>query len=120
MKVFAEGPGQGAFWEDLEFDTAIQLGMAYVGREYSGQYDFVETEAYWPLNHQVSPKEMTLQCADCHTRHEEGRLANLTGFYLPGRDYAKGVDYTGIAIIIISLIGVIVHSIMRLMARPKH
>lgn len=120
MKVFAEGPGQGAFWEDLEFDTAIQLGMAYVGREYSGQYDFVETEAYWPLNHQVSPKEMTLQCADCHTRHEEGRLANFTGFYLPGRDYAIGVDYTGIAIIIISLIGVIVHSIMRLMARPKH
>ncbi|MDY0102103.1 MAG: tetrathionate reductase family octaheme c-type cytochrome [Lentimicrobium sp.] len=119
VKVFAENKGEGAFWEDLRWDTAIELGMKYADRRYSGKYDFVSTEMYWPLNHQVSPKEQTLQCSDCHTRSEEGRLANLAGFYLPGRDYARGVDYTGLAIIIISLLGVIIHSVMRVVAR-KH
>ncbi|MCO5264024.1 MAG: tetrathionate reductase family octaheme c-type cytochrome [Lentimicrobium sp.] len=114
VKVFAEKKGEGAFWEDLKWDTAIQLGMEYAGRYYSGQHDFVSTEMYWPLNHQVSPKEQTLQCTDCHTRSEEGRLANLAGFYLPGRDYAKGVDYTGFILIILSIVGVAVHSLMRL------
>jgi octaheme c-type cytochrome (tetrathionate reductase family) len=114
VKVFAEKKGEGAFWEDLKWDTAIQLGMEYAGRYYSGQHDFVSTEMYWPLNHQVSPKEQTLKCIDCHTRGEDGRLANLAGFYLPGRDYAKGVDYTGFILIIISIIGVVVHSLMRL------
>lgn len=114
VKVFAEKKGEGAFWEDLKWDTAIQLGMEYAGRYYSGQHDFVSTEMYWPLNHQVSPKEQTLKCVDCHTRSEEGRLANLAGFYLPGRDYAKGVDYTGFILIIISITGVVVHSLMRL------
>ena len=120
VKVFGNSKGEGAFWEDLRWDTAIYLGMQYAEREYSGKFDFVQTEAYWPINHQVSPKEQTLKCIDCHTRSEEGRLAKLPGFYLPGRNYAKAVDYSGFAIIIISILGVIIHSVMRIFARKNN
>jgi len=47
---------------------------------------------YWPVNHMVSPKEQAVKCVECHTR-ENGRLANLTGFYIPGRDYNPWVEW---------------------------
>jgi hypothetical protein len=78
MKVFGEGPGEGAFWQDLDMDLAIQLGMEVNQRSYSGNYEFVDTEVYWPVNHMVSPKENSLTCNDCHTRND-GRLASLNG-----------------------------------------
>lgn len=119
VKVFGNKKGEGAFWEDLRWDTAIYLGMQQAGRQYSGKFGFIKTEAYWPINHQVSPKEQSLKCIDCHTRSDEGRLANLPGFYLPGRNYSKEVDYSGFAIIIITLLGVIIHSVMRIFARKN-
>lgn len=114
MKLFAHNKGEGAFWEDLDWEAAIKLGMEAYGREWSGKYDFIETEVYWPLNHMVSVKEETLSCTDCHTRSPKGRLAKLNDFYLPGRDYSKAVDYSGFAVIIIALLGVIIHAIKRL------
>lgn len=114
VKLFAHEKGQGAFWEDLEWEEAIKQGMEYNKRNWSGEYDFIETEVYWPLNHMVSVKEETLSCNDCHIR-EKGRLENLNDFYLPGRDYNKLLDFSGFAIIIFSLIGVIVHAVLRIL-----
>jgi hypothetical protein len=114
VKLFAPQKGEGAFWEDLDWDAAIKLGMEFNNREWSGEYDFVETEVYWPLNHMVSVKEETLSCTDCHTRSEKGRLAKLNDFYLPGRDYSKAVDFSGFGIIIIALLGVMIHAIKRI------
>lgn len=111
LKLFAEDPGTGAFWTDLDFDTAAILGMEYNERYYSGSYDFVRTDAYWPLSHQVAPKEQTLTCTECHSR--DGRLANLNDFYLPGKTYNAYLDGFGIIVIILSVLGVISHGIGR-------
>lgn len=113
VKVFAHNKGEGAFWEDLDWPEAIRHGMEYNERYWSGEYDFVDTEVTWPLNHMVSVKEETMSCKDCHTRNKS-RLDGLTDFYLPGRDYNKWIDYSGFAIIILSLIGVIVHAVLRI------
>lgn len=120
LSVNLWGPekGDGAFWNDLEWDTAIRLGMDYWERPYSGQFDFIETEAYWPLNHMVSEKDQVLSCVDCHDRNES-RIAALNDFYLPGRDYNKGVDYSGFALIFLSLFGIAGHSILRIVAPYK-
>lgn len=118
MKLFSKNFNEGAFWMDLNWDSAIIKGMEYNEREYSGKFVILPTEAYWPLNHMVSKKEETLKCEACHTR-QNSRIAGLTDFYLPGRDYSKAVDYSGFAIILFSLIGIIVHSVMRFTSKRK-
>jgi octaheme c-type cytochrome (tetrathionate reductase family) len=118
MKLAGEVEGEGAFWLDLDWDRSIELGMAYNNLPYSGSYEFVSTEVTWPLSHMVSPKEHVLNCTDCHTRSENGRLANLNGFYMPGRDQSKLADLTGFAFIILTLIGVATHIAFRVFA-PK-
>ena len=48
--------------------------MASIDLPYSGKYNFVETEMYWPINHMVAPVEKSLKCTDCHTRKATKRL----------------------------------------------
>jgi octaheme c-type cytochrome (tetrathionate reductase family) len=112
-KLFAENKGDSAFWKDFDWITASAAGMKQVGLPYSGDYAFVETEMYWPINHMVAPKEQTVGCAECHTRNE-GRLANLTGFYLPGRDHNKLLDGFGILAFFGALIVVFIHASIRI------
>jgi hypothetical protein len=64
--------GEGGFWTDFDWDQALRLGSDVVGLDYSGEYDFTETEMYWPISHMVTPFEEALQCDDCHG--EAGRL----------------------------------------------
>ncbi len=58
--------GKGGYWHDFDWDEASRLATRYTGIPYSGQYDFIETEMYWPINHMVQPKERALRCMDCH------------------------------------------------------
>ncbi len=58
--------GPGGYWTDFDWDQACRLGAKSTGLEYSGQFDFVETEMYWPLSHMVQASEKALQCIDCH------------------------------------------------------
>lgn len=115
LKTFAEKKGEGGFWMDFNWDTACRIGMNYVGLPFSGTCDFIETEMYMPVNHMVSPATESLSCKDCHSR--EGRLKNLSGFYLPGRDQNKPIDYAGTAMIIISVCGIFIHLLMRVFAK---
>lgn len=112
-KVFAEQVGDSAYWLDFDWHTASIAGMKRVGLPYSGEYDFVETVMYWPVNHMVSPKDQSVSCAECHTR-EGGRLASLAGFYLPGRDYHKGLDLFGILSFFGALLAVAGHAAVRI------
>ena len=64
--------GEGGFWTDFDWDQALRLGSDVVGLDYSGEYNFTETEMYWPISHMVTPIEEALQCDDCHG--EVGRL----------------------------------------------
>lgn len=64
--------GKTGYWKTFDWNDAIKQGMETVGQEYSGEYGFAPTEAWWKLNHMVAPKEMALKCADCHG--EKGRM----------------------------------------------
>jgi hypothetical protein len=110
-KLWAPTKGEGAYWLDFDWDEASRIGMELAGMPYSGAYGFVETEMYWPLNHQVSSADKALKCIDCHTRNN-GRLASLTDFYLPGRDRNVFMDNVGVATIILAFIGVFIHAIL--------
>ncbi|WP_420833146.1 tetrathionate reductase family octaheme c-type cytochrome [Shewanella gaetbuli] len=66
--------GKDGFWDKFDWDLAAELGMkanetmTEKGLSYSGNYDFVETEMWWRINHMVSPKDQALQCNDCHNK----------------------------------------------------
>lgn len=117
--LWDEKKGEGAYWVDFNWNEASEYGMSRIGLPYSGEYDFIETEMYWPINHMVAPKEESLSCESCHSR-ENSRLANLTDFYMPGRDYNSYVDFFGKLIIILTLLGVLTHGAIRIFIAKKN
>ena len=112
MRLWAENVGDGAFWKDYDWDKGAKLGMEYMERPFSGEIDFIETEVLWPVNHMVSPKEQTVSCKECHSR--DGRLANLDDFYMPGKTYNAYVDWFGMGVLILAILGVVSHGIGRM------
>lgn len=118
-KLWSTTPGDSAYWTDFDWNAAAVKGMDYLDLPYSGSYDFVETEMYWPLNHMVAPKEQSLDCKDCHSRNN-GRLAGLDDFYLPGRDKSSMLDGLGISLVLISFLGVVVHGGIRAINTNKN
>ncbi len=118
-KLWSPNKGDSAYWTDFDWDNSIEAGMKYTGLPYSGEYDFVETEMYWPLNHQVAPAENSLTCTSCHSSSPDSRLANLNGFYLPGRDRFAMIDYLGIILILLTLGGVAIHGGIRVILRKN-
>ncbi|MFO7444930.1 MAG: tetrathionate reductase family octaheme c-type cytochrome [Ignavibacteriaceae bacterium] len=117
-KLFSDKKGEGAFWQDFNWRRASEVGMKDADIDFSGQVGFIKTEMYWPVNHMVSTKELTVQCTECHTR-DNSRLAALNDFYMPGRDYSKIIDNAGTGIIIMTFIGVLVHSGFRIFSTRK-
>ncbi|MBN1184498.1 MAG: tetrathionate reductase family octaheme c-type cytochrome [Bacteroidales bacterium] len=118
-KLYSPHKGDSAYWLDFDWDEAARAGMERVGLPYSGEYGFVETEMYWPVNHMVSPKEEAVSCAECHTR-DNGRLAHLKGFYLPGRDHNATLDKMGGILLLITLVGVFLHAMGRIISAIRN
>ncbi len=114
-KLYSPNKGDSAYWMDYDWPKAVAAGMKHAGIPVSGKYGFVKTEAYWPVNHMVAPKEQAVSCAECHTR-ENGRLAKLGGFYMPGRDSNRWLDRLGLMLFLFSGIGVVVHGILRFLS----
>jgi octaheme c-type cytochrome (tetrathionate reductase family) len=112
-KLYADKKGEGAFWKDFNWLSASENGMLESNLPFSGQIAFIKTGMYWPVNHMVASKENTVQCSECHTR-TNSRLAALTDFYLPGRDYSSPVDWLGKWILILTLTGIFLHAAMRI------
>ncbi len=108
------GTDKDALWGNFNFGNAIRAGMEQMGKPYSGQYGFVETYSYWPTTHMVAPKEQALACHECHAK--KGRLAALTGFYMPGRDNFDWLDLVGYLLIAGTFAGVLVHAALRYVA----
>lgn len=114
---------KGAFWKKHDWAQAIQEGMKAAGSyyetkegfEFSGEMEFVKTEMNWPLTHMIAPKEDALQCTDCHQR--EGRLAGITGVYMPGQTHIKMVSNIGWGSALLALIGVLIHGLIRVIKR---
>lgn len=117
-KLWDKEVNKGALWVDLDWERALEEGMKYVEMPYSGKYDFIETEMYLPVSHMVSTSELALNCKDCHTR-DNSRLAQLTDFYMPGRDRNLTLDTLGRWLIILSLLGVMTHGAARIIISRK-
>jgi hypothetical protein len=111
------GKDDAAYWKTYDWGSAISSGMETAGLPYSGKYDFVETEYLFQTTHMVAPKEQALSCNECHSK--DGRLAKLTGFYLPGRDSAKGLDTIGWGAVLAASLGVAGHGTLRAVRRRK-
>ncbi len=113
------GDDKDAFWGNYDLARAIARGMKDNGIPYSGKYGFIETWSWWPINHMVAPKEKAVQCDECHTR-DNGRLAKLAGFYMPGRDRWWWLDLLGWLAIFGALALVIVHTIARIVMKDRY
>jgi len=83
---------------------------------FSGEFDFVETSYVFPITHMVAPKDKSLSCTECHSK-TDSRLANLKGFYMPGRDGSKILNYAGWGAVLASLLGVLIHGLGRIFSR---
>ncbi len=113
------GKDDTAYWKNFDWGKSIQAGMDYAGLPYSGQYDFVDTEMYWPITHMVAPKEDALACDSCHTDKTQSRVGSLEGFYMPARDHNNILDLLGWLAAAGSLLGVVVHSSLRIFGSKK-
>jgi octaheme c-type cytochrome (tetrathionate reductase family) len=111
------GKDEAAYWKSFDWAKALEGGMQAEEVTFSGSYGFVETEYYWPILHMVSPKEDALHCNACHTKN--GRLANLTGFYMPGRDFFPWLSWLGWGLAGLTLLGVLAHGLMRIVTAAR-
>ncbi|HHK73693.1 MAG TPA: hypothetical protein ENJ57_00860, partial [Rhizobiales bacterium] len=84
---------------------------------YSGEFGYINTISWWPITHMVAPKEQALACSECHAK--QGRLANLAGFYMPGRDGWKWLDWIGWLMIFGALAVALIHGIARFILCKK-
>ena len=117
-KLFPYGPDKGAaFWKSCDWGKAIKAGMDYSGLPYSGQFGWIQTEMIWPLKHTVAPKENAVKCAECH--HPDGRLAELAGFYMPGRDRTPIADFIGILMVAGTITAACGHGFLRIVLRRR-
>ncbi|WP_299441007.1 tetrathionate reductase family octaheme c-type cytochrome [uncultured Rhodospira sp.] len=111
------GKDDTSFWNNFDWPKALQAGMALQPVGFSGDYGFVETETYWPLNHMVAPKEDAVACNECHKKG--GRLGALTDFYMPGRDTYPWLTVTGWGLAGLTLLATIVHGLARIVATVR-
>ncbi len=110
--------GNDGYWKTLDWNRALTKGQEALGIPFSGEFDFVETTYVFPLTHMVAPKDTVVSCQECHTR-KDGRLAELAGFYMPGRDQWRFMDAMGWVLVIGSLLGVILHGLGRIFTNGR-
>ena len=68
--LFGPIGGPNPYWGKYDWNLALLDGAAATGQAYTGAYEFVNTEMYLSVNHEVAPKEMAHgmdgDCSDCH------------------------------------------------------
>ncbi len=111
------GDDKEAYWGNYDFGKAIKHAMDEFKLPYSGEYGFIETYSYWPINHMVAPKREALHCSECHAA--DSRLAGIKGIYLPGYNSHNWLDILGMLMVFGSLIGVFGHAFIRFCCRKK-
>jgi len=110
--------GKHGYWATLNWQDALSSGMQAMDVPYSGQFDFVATHYYFPTTHMVAPKNNVVACSECH-RHDDGRLAGITGVYMPGRDRSGMLDTLGWVAVFGALLGVALHGLGRIFTNGK-
>ncbi len=68
--LFGTAGGANPYWGAFDWNLALQDGADVTGQPYSGSFEFVATEMFLSVNHEVAPKEMAYgmdgNCGDCH------------------------------------------------------
>jgi octaheme c-type cytochrome (tetrathionate reductase family) len=105
------GLNEDAYWKNFDWEKAITAGMLSAGQPFSGKVDFIKTQMSWPITHMVAPAEDAVDCNECHRKN--GRLRDIDGIYIPGRDASEKLDKYGWLIVLLSLGGVTLHGIGR-------
>ena len=105
--------GPNGYWTTFDMQDALARGQQALEVPYSGEYDFVKTTYVFPTTHMVAPKDNVVACTECHDR-TESRVANLTGFYMPGRDHNSWINTLGWIVVLGSLVGVSLHGLGRI------
>jgi len=105
------GDDENAYWGNYDFASAIAAGMQKHGLPYSGQHGFVDTYSYWPITHMVAPAEDALACGSCHA--DKGRLQDIDGVYVPGRNETPWLDKAMLWILAATLFGILGHALVR-------
>lgn len=111
------GDDEASYWGNYDYSKAIETGMSKNKLPYSGEFGFIETHSFWPITHMVAPKGDALRCADCHA--EKGRLSEVSGVYIPGHSRLKWLDITGIFFVIATLLGVLIHALIRKLSTSR-
>ena len=110
--------GKYGYWTTFDWKDSIERGAKDLDLPFSGKIDFVKTGYVFPSTHMVAPREEALECNQCHIR-PESRLANLTGFYMPGRDRLKPIDIAGWIIVLCSFGGIVLHTMGRIFTNGR-
>jgi octaheme c-type cytochrome (tetrathionate reductase family) len=108
------GINEDAYWRNFDWNRAITAGMLSAGQPFSGKVDFIKTQMSWPINHMVAPAKDAVGCDECH--RVNGRLKDIKGIYIPGRDASKILDMSGWSIALLTLVGVILHGFGRIIS----
>jgi len=111
------GKDEDAFWKNFDWGRALENGLMARGINFSGEYDFISTEYYWPITHMVAPKEDSLACDACHSH--DGRMANIAGVYMSGRDRFPWLDEIGWALVVLTVFGVLGHAAARVVMNNR-
>ena len=111
------GKDDTAYWTNFDWGKSISTGMKVAGKPFSGEIDFIKTQMSWPITHMVAPAENALTCEDCHSK--DGRMQNIDGIYIPGRDSNEWVDKIGWIIALLAFIGVMLHGAIRYFANAS-
>jgi octaheme c-type cytochrome (tetrathionate reductase family) len=75
------GDNSNCFFSTLDWSLALSAGMQVAGLPFSGNYDFVSVDMYWPITHTIAPADASLRCEDCHST--SGRLDLVALGYSP-------------------------------------
>lgn len=116
-KLFGSEGEDAAYWRGYDWDRAIRAGMAearalgQTEAAYSGDYGFVDTRMYWPVNHMVAPAEESVACGECHS--PGGRMAGVAGVYVPGEDGHPLIERIGWAAVGLTLLATLLHGGLR-------
>jgi octaheme c-type cytochrome (tetrathionate reductase family) len=107
------GFDQDSYTLTYDWPKAIAAGMKAAKLPFSGHYDFVPTQMYWPISHMVAPKTRALSCTQCHVNN--GRLQVIDGVYMPGRtrDHQPWIERIGLLAVSLALAGVLTHALIR-------
>ncbi|NOQ90714.1 MAG: cytochrome C, partial [Gammaproteobacteria bacterium] len=108
------GSDEASYWKNFDWEKAVAAGMESAGLPFSGKVDFVKTQMSWLINHMVTPGKGAVGCNECHNKN--GRLKDIDGIYIPGRDADKNLDLIGGTIALLTLIGVFMHGIGRIVS----